>query len=405
MSAIRREPSRVFLVWLWLASVLVPVLASVGASACSERTPEAPRTPAPEPAPPSPAPEEAPPPDEPAPEDGCELDAPITWLEDAGDARSIALELQADGGLVVIAGEQGKLRSRALDGEGAARGDTHPLELPGVRGLVALARIGDETLLVARGSCAESADCLLARALDRDGQMLDELVSAALPAALRTHRRASADGRLYLAWSTEGGARGLDLFTWTNGRLGRARRPLGPEPASAELPTEILGLAADEGGRWAALWRRGAQEDTRSATYLTTDEAHQRVEALREALVVEAMEQHGREVVLVAGFEFSRPHLIRIAGGASEPLEAHELAASERLPAPFADRVRAELDIDARGLWLRRRDGAGDPIGAPTGVTEGRVAGATVSRVGERVWVAWIEGDRVLARSIRCDAR
>jgi hypothetical protein len=338
---------------------------------------------------------------------GCTLSAPRRWLEGAPPRGTLALRLAGDAGeaagLLAVA-HGGAVRTVRVGDDGPA-GSSHPFDLEGAAALFALERVGGGHVLLARGACPESAHCLLARRLDARGAPSGATVAAALPAPLRTARRAAAGARLYLAWSTEGGHRALDLFTVAGDGLGRARRTLGDEPPSEELPTEILGLAAAEGpAGWAVVWRRGAPEDARSRVYLTTERTNVALEALHEVLVIDALAFDGRALALVAGFEFSRPHFLRLAPGAAAPTEARALAAGEPLPPPFEDHVRAALELDGEGLWLRRSDAAGDPVGAPLRVAPPGVGAATVARAGEGFAVAWIDPatETVRARRVRC---
>jgi hypothetical protein len=110
----------------------------------------------------------------------------------------------------------------------------------------------------------------------------------------------------------------------------------------------------------------------------------------------------GEMVSLVATFEMARPHYVRLRAGATEPLEAHELAPGERVAAPLAERERAELDADSHGLWLRRRDAIGDAIGAPELVAAGRVGAATLVRVERTLLVAYERDGALLVRTVSC---
>lgn len=335
---------------------------------------------------------------------GCTLGEPRTWLADAGPRDTLALHLDAGDGLLAIGARDAVRVARLRDG--AVAGEPRAVPLEGARRLFALEALGEGVAVVALGACPESAHCLLARRLDADGHARGEPIAAALPAPLRTARRAAAGNRLYVAWSAEDGHRGLDLFTALGGGLGRARRPLGDAPAEAELPTEILGAAASDEG-WVVVWRRGAPEDARSRVFVTTERASPAVEALHEALVIDAIAFDGEHVTLVAGFEFSRPHVLRLTPGATEPGDARTLAADAPVPAPFAERVRAALEVDDEGLWLRRSDAAGDPLGPPVHVAGGPVGAATVARVGDRFEVAWVdpEAGAVRARTVACERR
>jgi hypothetical protein len=113
----------------------------------------------------------------------------------------------------------------------------------------------------------------------------------------------------------------------------------------------------------------------------------------------------------VATFEFSRPHYVRLRAGAEEPLAARELAATEEPPAPLAGRERAELDVDDTGLWLRRRSAAGDAIGAPERIVDGRVESAAIVRrsdavrLGDALLVGYWRDGAVRGRTVRCARR
>lgn len=353
-------------------------------SLCSE--PPATR-PEPTPTPPSPTEPSAPPPSL----AGCDLSPPVTLLP-PGHATSIAVSLTDAGGHVSAADGEA-LAVRRIGPQGAGMGAPFELSLSG--SLHALAPLGDAVVAVTRSTCPESAHCLSAR---REGS--PSTLSAALPGRLLTSRRATTGERLYLAWSAEGGSRGLETFLET-GSLGRVRRQLGPEPPDPELPVEILGLSADA-DRWAVLWRRGAAEDERSRVFLTTDDSHEAVGALHEALVVEAMRLDGDQVELIVGFEMSRPHHVVVRRGAREPTTARELRGGE-VPAAFRDRERGTLEIDEAGLWLGRRDALGDPLGPRTRVLDAVPRSAALARRAHAYLVVWLDREgSARARWARC---
>ncbi len=333
----------------------------------------------------------------PAPPARCELSEPAVALEDVTERASIALAADAGGALLAVASGDA-LATRALDAEGRPTSAPRRAALEGVDGLLALEPIGARTILVARGACAESAYCLVA--LDVRGAIGAPLASP-LPAPVRTVRRAATDRALFVAWSTSTGHRGIERFTIEGDSLGRARLPLGVEPASEEAPVEILGLATD-GDRWAAVWRRGPTEDVRSAVFVTSNDHHDRVDALHDALAIDSIALSGETLELVATFEFSRPHYLRLRLGRLEPELARELARGDAASAAFADRERAELDADARGLWLARRDAAGDPIGERVRVVDGAVRSAALARLGDSLLLAWQSDRSVWTRRVAC---
>lgn len=332
----------------------------------------------------------------------CALGEPEVVIDGARERGSLAVAPSREGALVVLA-SGGELVTRALSGQGRPRGAQRRAPVRGLDALLALEPRGERHLLIGRGSCPESAHCLLAIALDR-GAPLGAPVAAALPEPIRTLRRAASraeDAPVFLAWSTTGGHRGLERFV-LDGGLGRARVPLGTEPASEEAPVEILGLAAD-GDRWAAVWRRGPTEAVQSSVLLTDASAHVAVDALHDALAIDAIELSGDALALIATFEFSRPHHVRLRLGRPEPEHARELAAGAPLPAPFEARERAELEHDDQGLWLRRRDAAGDPVGSRVLLAAGAVESAAVARLEGALLVAWQETGSVRARTVRCE--
>ncbi|MBX3271413.1 MAG: hypothetical protein KF729_14195 [Sandaracinaceae bacterium] len=336
----------------------------------------------------APAVQDAPaPPDVPAALPACRLDTPIALAAAWPTARTVALA-RADDGVRAAVADGTSARVLVLDAAGHAQGAPSEVALAG--DLLALEPLpGGDALVLARGSCAEAAHCVLARRA-----LAGEPIAASLPGELTTTRRARTGERLYLAWSAAGGHRGIDMFL-VGGGLGRVRRALGPEPADAELPAEVLGLVAD-GERWAAVHRRGAGEDTRARVWLTTETRHVSVEALHDALVVEAIAFEGARVALVAGFEMSRPQHFLLEPGSAEPLEASPLAPGE-VPPRFADRARGTLAIDEAGVHLERADAAGDPLGPRQTVVEGRVRGAALVRDGARFLVAWLDDAGALA--------
>jgi hypothetical protein len=321
----------------------------------------------------------------------CTMPPPEEWLDGARGELGLSRELVAtvDRGTVIAA---------PIGGEPAR------WPLADALAVYALEPIGgDHHALIAYGACEADpsiagarAPCLVASAMDARGRPVGSPVRAPFVAAARTLKRASAGGRAYLAWSTDEGERALDSFRIVDGTLAHVRHELGTEPATRELPVEILGLAAS-GSSWAVIWRRGPIEADGSEVFVTTRAAHAHVEAIHEALAIEAMRIEGERVGAIAAFEFSRPHLIELSGG--EVRRASELTAAA-IPQGF--RARAELDRDAEGLWLRRRTAAGDPIGERERVAGPSASGARIAGDGRRLVVAWREGDRILGRRIAC---
>lgn len=336
-------------------------------------------------------------------EGGCTLDAPHTWLRDAGGRGAIALGVEGDRRLVVFASER-ELRARAVSPDGSPRGSERRVPAPGTEGLVVLEPRGARQLLVARGACDEGAHCLVARVLSDDG-LVGEPRSIPLPGPIRTLRRAASEGAtapLFVAWSSAGGERGLERYAIDDeGALDHARIALGSEPASDEQPIEILGLAAER-ERFAAIFRRGPTEDARSRVFLATRDDHRELAVLHESLAIDAIALEGDVLSLITTFEFSRPHYVRIRLGEDEPLEAHELADDAPIAAPLADRERAELDVDARGLWLRRRSPAGYPRGARVRIASGLVGSAAIARTSDGLLVGWLADGAVHGRVVRC---
>lgn len=362
---------------------------------CEEPAP----TPRPAPAPPAPEEETTPaaPDPSPAPPPACALRAPSTWIEGAPDDGTLALRVVDEQGTAVVMDDAGRATRRAFDADAAPVGAPIALELEGARALLALEGGERGTLMLARGSCAEEAHCLLARLLDDDASRL----AAPLPGPLRTMRRMATARRVYFAWTAEGGHAGLDIFTLGDG-LGRVRARLGDRAPSDEHPSEILGFAA-QNDAWAVLWRRGVLESADSEVFLTTDVAHRSVHALHDTLAIDAMARTNREVSLIATFEFSRPHFLRLDPRADEPLSAREIPAGEPPPDPFAERARAFLDVDADGLWLHRQSAAGDALHPPVRVSPSTSAAALARLDAARYIVAWIEDREVRGRVVDCD--
>ena len=314
---------------------------------------------------------------------------------------SLALAMGGDRGLA-LALHDGELTARPISSEGRALGQPRTSQVSGAQALLALAPRGERYVLLARGSCEASAHCLIAQALDREGAVIAAPITVPLPEPTRTSRRAGDDGPLFFAWSTTGGHRALERFTLgPDGSIAHARVALGDEPASAESPVEILALAA-EGARFAAIWRRGPTEDVSSEVYVTTSESHRDVHALHHALAIDSIELRGDALALITTFEFSRPHLLRLTASEGEPTLARELASGAPVPAPFTERERAELDPDGRGLWLRRRDAKGDPIGERVLVADGSVESAALTRDRDALVVTWLAGGAVHGRRVRC---
>lgn len=335
---------------------------------------------------------------EPVAESECAL-GPVERMD--VDAGTLALSLDAGGGLAVAL-HQGTLTARRLSPEGRAVGEMRNVALPGATALLALERRGPGYMVLSRGPCEARAHCVIAAMLDAEGGSLGEPLAVPLPEAIRTSRRALSDEALFFAWSTLGGHRAVERFEVSaRGTLTHVRFALGDAPPSEESPVEILGLAAD-GDAFAALWRSGPMEDLRSEVFLTSATTHREVHALHEALALDAIALSGETLSLVATFEFSRPHFLRIRVGEEEPDLARELAHGAPVPDPFSERERGALEVDERGLWLRRRTAAGDPIGAGVRVAEGRIASAALARRGDLFVAGWRAGGVVEGRSVRC---
>ncbi len=173
-------------------------------------------------------------------------------------------------------------------------------------------------------------------------------------------------------------------------------------------PVEILGLAADA-SREAVLWRLGAPEDPASRVYLSTPGGDRIVSGLHDAVVIESFAwQKGDGLELVAGFELSRPRLFRLDGVGRLVDAPKTLMAGAAVPAPFAERRRAEIGASADGVVLRLRDGAGNPVGAPTVVLGGPTAAQThaadVAHVGDHAFLVALaspQGNKAIVRTVR----
>lgn len=335
--------------------------------------------------------------------DGCELHSVERWLDRGGGSPALAMD--REGGLALVL-DDGVLHSRALSSEGRPIDQARTSALLGGRALLALVPRSDRYLVLAYGSCEASAYCLLAQALDRHGAALAGPTSVVLPDPIRTSRRAG-DGSLFFAWSTTSGYRGLERFALRpDGSVAHERIALGEQPASSEKPVEILGLAVDA-ERFAVVWRQGVTEDTRSEVYLTSGEAsvkaaEHEVHALHDVLAVDSIALEEGVLTLITTFEFSRPHLLSIDVSTGEPTMARELARSERAPSPFVGRERAELDVDRAGLWLRRRDAAGDPLGERVRLIGARIEGAALTRSGDSLFAIWIAEGATHGRRVTC---
>lgn len=330
---------------------------------------------------------------------------PVEVLGDRSpDGASIALAWNAEGGLVAWVGED-RAAIRPLDAGGSATGPWRPAPLPGARAAQALLRAPSEDLLLARGVCDEGPRCLLAVALAADGTVRRPPARTPIEGAIVTARRAIMDDGVVLAFSTDSGAAAVHRYRTDEDALRVEIVTLGGPP-DPELPREILGLATNGVG-WAALWRSGATEDSRSDVHLSTRGHHRSVEALHEALVIEAARLEDDELTVIAGFEFSRPHLLRLPLAEREPREARELPPGAGAPPPFAAEPRARLAVDERGLWLRRRSVVGDEIGDRVSVIERPVSSAAVARRGSTFLVSWIDAStgRLEARRLRCEPR
>lgn len=305
--------------------------------------------------------------------DGCRLGAVETLRSDASGSLAIAP------GMI------------ALVDRGSVITDGARFELEGARAALALERIGAGYVLIAYGE-HERAPFLIARAIDRSGRPIGAAVRSAFATDVRSTRRAADDRAAYLAWSARDGTRSLEI--WTMEREGLAHRTvaLGDEPASDEAPVEVLGVAAREGA-WVVVWRRGAPEAHESAIFVTTANDHAAVEELHEAVAIESLAIDGDLVSVVASFEYSRPHRVRLRDGG--------IVSAEELAPDAALEVRGALDRDGDALMLRRTNAAGDPIGSIV-IARGDLRDARIAGRDGRWTVAWIAGSEVRARRIAC---
>lgn len=310
-----------------------------------------------------------------------------------GPLSTLLVLTRARGGLAMhegwLAALDDVLTVRSPDGERSEVRDGH------ARRLLAVGGLGGRAIVLAEGSCEDSAHCLIA--ID-PGSERDPLTTA-LPGPIQTSRRAFTDDAFFIAWSAAGGTRGVERWTRNGADLSHESLPLGDEEASSETPTEILAMTA-RGSSFFVVWRRGAAEDARSHVFLTSESTHAASEVLHDALTIESIALGDDGLALVAGFEFSRPGFVHFGEG--EPLIV-PLPVGVAAPEPIGERVRAELDIDDRGLWLRRRSAAGDAVGEPSLVVAGPVEMATVERRTDAFFVAWATPDhRIVGRAARC---
>lgn len=140
-------------------------------------------------------------------------------------------------------------------------------------------------------------------------------------------------------------------------------RPMLRSLASGDAPDglsrEVLGADLGVDGPL-VLFRRGAPEDARGGVVMVTERGAHELEALADMGLLEQLVRSGEQAIVLASFEFDRPHAFRFALDGT-PLESTRLAGSER-PAFVPVRPRADVDADAHGIELRIRDAAGDVL-------------------------------------------
>ncbi|MGE0785504.1 MAG: hypothetical protein AB7S26_07440 [Sandaracinaceae bacterium] len=180
---------------------------------------------------------------------------------------------------------------------------------------------------------------------------------------------------------------------------------LGPLVASPdpERPIDLLGTAID-GERWVVMLRQGALEDRTSDVLAVSSRGVRAIEPLGEALAIDALRAEPDAASMVATFELSRPHLVRVPFDAERTLVARELSPGATLPSELAHADRAWLDVDGGALVLRRADAAGDPRGLPI-VVDPRASGlASLARGEDGYVIVWVDPSGGLsARPVRCD--
>ena len=264
--------------------------------------------------------------------------------------------------------------------------------------LLMAARLAAGALFITEARCiteAVSHPCLHGY-YRADSSGLESHAHVGLPDTPINSRRATSPSGVYLAHGYDGARITLTAFTPdTEGSISVTQQPLGQRIPPTEEPVEVLGLTA-RGERWAALWRFGAEESSSGEVVLSLADSESAAPLLRHAISIDTMLWRRASIMIVAGFEFARPALFRIATNGRPRWLPRAIPHEGHLPEPYDQRYNARLRPSDDGPKLEVTSAAGDPLRVlgPFGDTwtlEERLV--TTSRHENGFSVAYVERD------------
>ncbi len=346
---------------IYRARIVAYALATLSLlAACSDP----PDTPA---APPPSAPQARPPPEPPpTPPSRSALECAIRSLspplELAGRPRQLAIHELGEGAVAWLIGDTltvGSFDDTALSPQTTARviGPQHRLML--------VARTEHATIAMTQAPCiheGEARPCLHGHLFDEHPRAPSSPTTLPLSGPITSQRRARSQGGVYLAHAHQGQNIQISSFEpERGGALRGATRSLGTEVPPTLSPVEVLGMAAHE-NRWAVFWRFGAEESPTSEVVLSLPNSEHQAPLLRHALSLDTVLWRGGSIRVVAGFEFARPALFRIATNGRLRWLPRAIPHEGALPSPNQHHYNARLQAAGGGAMLEVSSAAGDPL-------------------------------------------
>jgi len=228
-----------------------------------------------------------------------------------------------------------------------------------------VARTERGTIVVTEKPCvrdAETRPCIHGHLFPPTGDGPTEATTLTLPGPVTSRRRARTAAGVYLAHAHRDTHIQVNTFEPSgDGSLRGSTHRLGTEVSPTLSPVEVLGMAAHL-DRWAVFWRFGAEEASSSEVVLSLPSGEHPAPLLRHALSLDTVLWRGGSIRVVAGFEFARPALFRVATNGRLRWLPRAIAHRGALPSPNEHRYNARLHPTAEGAMLEVSSAAGDPL-------------------------------------------
>lgn len=335
----------------------------------------------------------------------CQVEAPrdVSALRDV--PRILAAAEDADGTLVVYPRAAAELALVRLPSSGAAH--TASLPIRNAEGLLAVARVSDEHVLVTEGPCEAETRCLTALRLGADGRPNGTPLTVPVGARVGRSRRTVRGGSLFIAFSGGHGHRPwVDELALADVGLRHARKVLDRMPET-EKEDVVVALTSNASG-FAVLHRVGAPEDPAGALVLETSRRAYAVDALEEIAMIDRFVPDGDGFALVASFEFDRPLFVRLHANGTLVEAPRAIAPNERRLPVLGAPLAAALGDEGRTLDLVVETVGGDVLARAriADRPDDRVRAATVTRTPGGFLVPHVapgtSGEMLRVRTVRC---